>query len=275
MKRRLLCCLVLLFSAALAHGEAIPKSGPSDARIKTIDYDPNQVVLIVGREGYATDVHLNDDEKITHVAVGNADAWWVVPVDQHLILKPKTDQAKTNAIVLTDKHRVYNFILTTADAKSKGPGGGNDQYFQIKFRYPAEIKAKADATKMADSAREQLAHPERSIRNANYWACGDASTTPDKAFDDGRFTYLLYAGNRPMPAIYAVADDGSEQIVNRNVDPDSPDTIVIQRLAKKFVFRMGNAVGCLVNKSYDPKGVTDFNGTVAPGVERVIKGATP
>jgi len=78
-----------------------------------------------------------------------------------------------------------------------------------------------------------------------------------------------------MPAVYVVGDDGSEQIVNRTIDPNSPDTIIIQRLARKFVFRMGKAVGCLVNKAYDPKGITDFNGTVAPGVERVIKGARP
>jgi len=271
--RRLSCCLILLLAAAVSHGEAVPKSGPSDNRIKTIDYDPNQVVLIVGRDGYTTDVRLNDDEKITHVALGNTDAWWVVPVDQHLILKPKTEQAKTNAIVLTDKHRVYNLVLTTADAKSKGPGGGEDQFFLIEFRYPTEIKAKADASKAADATRDQLAHPKRDIRNVNYFACGDKATTPDQAFDDGRFTYLRFAGNRPMPAVYAVAEDGSEQIVNRNVDADSPDTIVVHQLARRFVFRMGNTVGCIVNKSFDPQGVPDFNGTVNPGVERVIKGA--
>lgn len=270
--RRLMIFIALMAAVGMAHSEAVPNAGTSDKRIKTIDYDPNQVVLIVGREGYATDVRLNDDEKITHVAIGNADAWQVAPVEQHLILKPKTSDAKTNAIVLTDKHRVYNMLLTTAEAKAKGPGGGDDQYFQIEFRYPAEVKAKADQARAVDNVRDQLAHPKRVVRNPNYFACGDKAVTPDQAFDDGRFTYLRYAGNRAMPAVYSVADDGSEQIVNRDVDADSPDTIVLHQIAKKLVFRMGNMVGCVVNKSYDPKGVANFNGTVAPNIERVIKG---
>lgn len=273
--RRVIPSLLLLFVATVASAEAVPQAGKSDLRIKNIDYDPSQVVLIVGREGFASDIRLNDDEKITAVAVGNSDAWWVVPINQHLILKPRADDVTTNAVVLTDKGRVYNFLLTTRNAKGKGPGAGDDQFFDVIFRYPAEAKAKADAAMTTDAVRQSLEHPKVSIKNTNFWGCGDKSVTPDTVFDDGHFTYLLFEGNRPMPAMFAVAADGSEQIVNHSVDPNSPDTVIVHQLVQRMDFRLGSAVGCIVNKSYDPRGTTNFNGTASPDVDRVVKKAGP
>jgi type IV secretion system protein VirB9 len=269
---RLILAATLLGLGFSARSEAIPQAGPSDKRIKVVNYNPHDVVLVVGRFGYATDIQLNDDEKITQVALGDSSAWSVSPVGQHLFLKPRLDDARTNMIVLTDKNRTYNFILRTAAANGKGVGAGDDQFFTIDFRYPAEQAKQVASTRDAEALKEKLAHPVRQIRNVQYFGCGDPSVTPDQAFDDGRFTFLRFSGNRKMPAVFSVDDTGSESIVNSHVEQDSPDTIVVHQLAKKLVFRLGKAVGCVVNKAYDPKGVNNFNGTVSKDVERVSKG---
>ena len=269
--RRFVLIATLLASGGVTHAEAIPQAGPSDKRIKVVNYNPRDVVLVVGRFGYATDIQLNDDEKITQVALGDSSAWSVSPVGQHLFLKPRIEDARTNMIVLTDKNRTYNFILRTASAKGKGVGAGDDQFFTIDFRYPTEQAKQVAATRDAEALKNKLAHPVRQIRNVEYFGCGDSAVTPDQAFDDGRFTYLRFSGNRKMPAVFSVDDAGGESIVNSHVEQDSPDTIVVHQLAKKLVFRLGKAVGCLVNKAYDPKGVNDFNGTVSKDVQRVTK----
>jgi type IV secretion system protein VirB9 len=59
--------------------------------------------------------------------------------------------------------------------------------------------------------------------------------------------------------------------VNTNVEGNE---IVVQRLVRQLTLRKGNAVACVVNKAFDLDGGKDnTTGTVAPDVERVIKGA--
>ena len=109
--------------------------------------------------------------------------------------------------------------------------------------------------------------------NKNYWSKGTPELTPNKAFDDKRFTYLTFANNKEMPAIYVVNSDGSESLVNTNIDPKDNETIIIHKIAKQFVLRKGNAVVCVFNKSYDANGISNKTGTTSSTVKRVIKGA--
>ena len=49
----------------------VPKGGPADPRIKVVDYDPWQVVRVVGVFRTATQIQLGEDETILHVALGD------------------------------------------------------------------------------------------------------------------------------------------------------------------------------------------------------------
>jgi type IV secretion system protein VirB9 len=64
-----------LVSAAPAHALDTPKPGPSDPRIKIVDYDPWAVVKVTGVFRTATQILLGADETILHVAVGDATGW--------------------------------------------------------------------------------------------------------------------------------------------------------------------------------------------------------
>ena len=73
----------LALAAALAASSAgaveVPRPGSADPRIKTIDYDPQQVVRIVGAFRTATQIRFSPEETILHVALGDTSGWEVAP----------------------------------------------------------------------------------------------------------------------------------------------------------------------------------------------------
>lgn len=265
--------MVVMALVASAHAwcEVTPTAASTDQRIRWVNYNPNDVVSVVTRFGFSTELRFAPDEIVSTVVVGDSSAVKAAVAGNHLFLKSQVpDERTTNVSVLTSKGREYDFVVKLLPV-SASPKLGT--YFTVALRYPDDQKAASKKVNDAEKLKQELAHPVRHIRNIDYFACGDTAVTPDQAFDDGRFTYLRFAGSRPTPAIYAVQDDGSEEIVQSHAETDSPDTIVVYQLTKKMVFRLGTRVGCLVNKNYNPKGVDTFNGTVSPDVKRVVKDA--
>ncbi len=269
-----------------------PKPGKYDARIKHVIYNAQDVVRIIGHYGYSTHIEFAQGEKIENVALGDSLAWEVAPIGNDLFVKPREPKATTNMTVLTNK-RVYNFILTAN--KEKSPHNHN-LFFQVTFRYPAQKAAKAQAAALAE-AREKAARQTKKMlavtahnpRNWDYYARGDDAVTPTMVWDDGTYTYMEFAGNRDMPAVFVVdGADGTkgEALVNTHVEEctlaqptECPrdtgvtggSTIVVHRTAPKFILRRGQLVAAIINKSYDPAGVANRTGTFSPHVRRIIK----
>lgn len=262
--------LASLVSSALA--VEMPAGGLYDKRVKYINYNPAQVTRVIGHYGFSTHVQFGPNEVIANIAIGDKDAWDVAPVENHLFIKPLGDMAETNMTVITNA-RVYNFELTAHESRNGAHPIPNDMFFQVNFRYPDEEFAKARAESEAARLKVRMSQNNGPrATNWNYWVKGSQDVSPSSAFDDGRFTYLKYPGNREMPAIYIVNPDGSESLVNTTVDAKHPDTIIVQKIARQFTLRIGKRVACIFNKSYDPDGVANKTGTTAPGVQRVIKG---
>ena len=226
---------------------------------------------LTGHYGYSTHILFSAHEKVGHIAMGDAEAWAVSPLDNHIFIKPKGDDPATNMTVVTDK-RIYNFELSAHESKSGA--WARDMQFEIRFRYPHEEAERKRNAKKKRLLEEKLAkEPHPSGLNWNYWAKGSADLTPKAAYDDGRFTYLSFSGNRSVPAIYAVeGEDGEEALVNTHIDPKRPNAIVVHGVYPRLVLRKGKAVTCAFNKSYDPEGKTSGNGTTRKGVKRAIKG---
>jgi type IV secretion system protein VirB9 len=255
-----------------------PKPGLFDSRITYINHNPDDIVQIIGHFGYSTHVKFSPDESILQIAMGDPDAWDIVPVKNHIFLKPVADNALTNMTVITSS-RIYNFELD-----AKWPDDKNEEMvFQVNFKYPQFDKKKKLALKGQEQKNKEqskiksfLNHSLSSMnrahpRNWNYWFKGSDEVTPDLMFDDGRFTYVKFANNREMPAIYTVNDDGSESLVNTHINPHYPDIITIHKVKKRFTFRKGKAVACIFNKSFDSRGIGIPTGTTSPEVIRTIK----
>jgi type IV secretion system protein VirB9 len=137
---------------------------------------------------------------------------------------------------------------------------------QEQQRHAAEQQRQA-----ADSIRTQLSDAARTATNWDYWVSGSDEISPTSARDDGRFMYLTFSRNRDMPAVYTVDESGAEALVPTHVQDGN--TIVIQRMARRLMLRKGQAVAMVVNKSWNANGGSDNStGTIAPGVERSVKG---
>lgn len=271
MKKTLCLSALLLMASHSVMALETPHPGIFDQRVKFIDYNPFNVVKLVGNFGFSTHIQFADGEKVEQIAIGDKDAWEVAPVENHIFIKPKGEKAYTNMTVIT-AYRVYNFDLSARPQSEVRPST-NELYFQINFRYPDDELKKAQQLAEAKKLKDKINTDKAPTpHNWNYWAKGSLEVSPNSAFDDGQFTYFKFANNREMPAIYIVNSDGSESLVNTNIDPTRSDTIAVHRISKQFVLRKGKAVACVFNKSYDPDGIANTTGTMSPGVTRVIKG---
>ena len=269
---------MMLFSLESAALE-IPHSGHFDRRVKHINYNPQQVVKLVGHYGFSTDIEFANDEMVKQIAMGDSDAWAVTTVANHIFIKPKAQNAVTNMTVLNSlgaSNRVYNFELSAHWSRNGAHPHPNDMMFQVQFVYPHEQRnAAIEQQQKLKLAKQLNSEHQPKISNADYWYKGDENLLPNSAFDDGRFTYLTFNRKQDLPAIYIVNADDSESLVNANINPRQPDTIVVRRIVKQLVLRRGNQVLCLFNRSFKSEAVASYSTTTIPNVSRKIKMQAP
>lgn len=153
---------VWLFVATLplvSYAEITPLGGKYDPRVRVIEYNPTNVVRVSTFYGVSTHVQFSDEENITDIAVGDDQAWNIVPRGNHLFVKPKAKNADTNVTVVTNK-RVYHFALMVVQRSSKDSDAWRDPalIYGLRFRYPDELTEKLVEKMVAEGqAEEKLA----------------------------------------------------------------------------------------------------------------------
>ncbi len=232
----LVCAGVLAASPVLA--EIAPKRGQADARVRTVNYNPANVVSVDATHGVSTMIVLGDTEKIETVAVGDSLSWKIEPNKRGniIFLKPVEAKTTTNMNVVSDKH-VYTFILR-AHAESEG-----DQTYLVKFRYPDE---EADSRLLAEAQR-LVSEPNRANfqfenSNTNYQFRGDGELKPTYAFDDGVKTWFKFDGD--IPSIFIVEGGKREILANFRREGEY---LVVDKIARQWMLRRGDLALCLFN----------------------------
>jgi len=290
---------VLTFAAAWLCGALFPAAVSAespDPRLREIWYDPQAVVTVPVKRGIVTDIVLDAGEAITDVASGlggdcsKPEASWCIaaqPGGRHIFVKPKsTAAAANNLAVVTDK-RTHSFRLEVlADGDLRAP------VYRLSVRSAAPRAVVAPPPPLfapsplaleaippspaAVIAGRLLAAP--TVVNTNYSLAegvGSHDIVPSLIFDDGRFTYLRFAHNREVPAVFHVLGDGSEALVNVRMEDD---LLVVDRISRQLTLRAGSAVVGVWNEAFDPDGVAPKEGTTVSGVARSVKsldGAPP
>jgi type IV secretion system protein VirB9 len=240
-----------------------------DSRVRQIVYAPDAVVRIQAQRGFATHIALDPHEQIQVVAPGDRDGWQVVANrgDHDVYLKPQLAAHDSNLEIRTDK-RSYSFDLVVLPLKAKF--GNDDEMYRVTFGYPEEAKAQAHTETDAELVAQRLGQ-QPVVLNTRYSMQvmpHSDDIAPTAAWDDGRFTYIRIPNNRRIPAIFRVADDGTESVVDRHMEDD---VIVVHEVAKRFVLRLGDEVVGIWNDAYDMDGVPPRDGTTVPGVKRVLR----
>lgn len=275
MKRLLVAAA--LVAAFASQAATVPPRGPQDYRIRTVDYSEGQVYRITGFFGFHALLMFGADERIEKVG-GFEKGWTVDNLGNKLLVHPKLDDADSNLTVVTSR-RVYFFDLSVKPFPKKyiSQAGDPDQTYALKFRYPEDEAqaaiARAEAVAVERKLREATTKVSEKPKHWNYTYMGADAIRPHQVWDDGTFTYFKFYAQQDLPSFFVINDDGSESVVNKGMERDG-DTMVVQRVGKQFVLRMGNSVVCIYNEN--PSIFTPSTGTETSSdqVQRVIRGET-
>jgi type IV secretion system protein VirB9 len=241
---------ILLFSCNFAIAVSDPDAGRKDPRIKHLAYSQNEVFRINAHYGRTSHITFDQDEEILLVDTGDAIAWDITPVNNHLIIKPTEHEADTNMNILTNK-RIYHFELIAHESKSIGD---STQTFAINFFYPQDILQKQIHKQQQVKRQSQIeVVPNRKINPANwnwqYSRKGSDQISPKQVWDDGEFTYFQFSHEIEVPAIFIVDDEKNESLVNYHTETGKNRShfIVVERTAKQFILRSGVYATCIFN----------------------------
>lgn len=276
MRAALALAVVLLTPAAMA--------APQGAgAIREVEYDPSTVLRVPVAVGVPTHIQLGPGETIISAVVGIGASCdvpehpWCIEWregDSRIFAKPRKAARQSNTLeVVTNKRAIsLQFDLSSNPAR---------RVTVLTRKAPPLDPVQARAAQMTAAALAMAPKPEDiveqrmrlrpEVRNAAYSVAlgkGSEDIRPRAVFDDSRFTYLQFTGNREVPAAFQVNADGSEQIVNLGMEGDF---LVLDRVVRQFVLRQGSAVVAVRNEAFDIEGRAPVAGSAADGVQRLVK----
>jgi type IV secretion system protein VirB9 len=238
---------------------------PTDPRIRSMLYVPDQVVRLRGWVGYHVDLEFEPGESFVTLGGGDLAGLTYGAYSNHLVLKPKAATLHTNLTVFTNKR---TYVIDYAVSPGRPDPLVDELVYSLRFNYPPipSPNVPHEITKeLADS-------PAARYQNTDYWYCGNALLKPVAVSDDGVHTRLRFSPSAELPAIFVRSDDGSESLLNFSMEGRD---LVIHRLARHFVLRRGKLLGCITNKGFTGSGERLESGTVSPQVHRETKEIRP
>lgn len=283
----------MLIAATIPAAAAVRKDG--DPRLREVIYDPRTVVTVPVKRGVVSLVTLDADEAIAEVAAGLGGdcakpeaAWCVVaqPGGRTLFVKPKSNASAANNLMVVTDRRTHAFRFDVlADSDPKPPVYRLDVKAPARTTPPASSAPTPALSRLPPLVLQPLTLPEElvaermqtrpQVLNTHYLLAEGRDSdeiVPSLVFDDGRFTYLRFPGNREVPAVFHVRSDGSETLVNARMEDD---LLVVDRVSRRLMLRAGSSVVGLWNEAFDLEGLPPDAGTTVPGVQRVLKAAAP
>jgi len=261
----------------------------ADPRIREVAFEDRSVVTLPAARGVTTLVQFADGEHVKSVGAGQgADCtqvqhFWCVSWPANagfLYVRPKARvKSALSLAVVTDRH-LYSLLFEPQPVSKL-----HTAVHRLVFTYPdasADFASTQEASTRSPppAALPLVSPPELVARrlgaqpvpvNSSYSiAIGKSSEAlaPSAVFDDGRFTYLRWPGNREIPAVFEIRKDGSEMVANTRMQGD---LLVVDRIALVLMLRAGSAVASVRNDAFDPQGIAPVDGTTVTGVQRVVK----
>ena len=281
MKPRLFI-LTGLGGAALAAQAVEPPVNP-DPRIREVLYDGDSVITVSVRRGVATEIDLDPGELIAFAATGYGSdceskgtpppSWCIAAIaGEHVVfVKPRSNAGSDNNLQLvTTSGRSYSFVfalLERTDARQAVHRLAVHLPKPPRLAVAATLLAQTNALTAEQVVADRFAAVPKVVNAAYSLAVGKGATdiVPTSIFDDGRFTYFCFPGNRPIPAVFERGSDGVESIVNAEMEGD---LLRVDRIARQFYLRMGRQAVRVWNDAFDANGRPPVGGTTVQGVER-------
>lgn len=290
MKKQALAALVFAGLALSGNAMALSEGtgSPYDYRIKSIVYNPVDVVRLDAIAGNFTTIVVAPDEKYVAHAFGTPNSYALSHVENNYFVKPagKTP-SDTNLIIVTNKRR-YNIVLHYVDdyktkdeqgnVKSnfiKTPWSMRNATLMLTYQYPFEDMQKANKKLDQQRVRKALEGLQNGGQyNLSYRMSdekGDRAIQPVNAWDNYRFTYFKFPVNASMPTLFYIGDDGKEHTATPHIIGDNRNIAMVENVAKEWRVRLGNKVVGVLNDGYNPSVGDNSSRTASPAVKRVLK----
>jgi type IV secretion system protein VirB9 len=215
-------------------------SAAADNRIRSLAYDSDRIVQILGKAGIQSTIQFAPDERIENVAVGDSSKWQITPNRRAslLFVKPLAARSRTNMTVVTDR-RTYMFDLVAGDKSTTA-------VYALKFSYPNEkpVQAAPNPAQQAQAGTLAAAQPPMTADRLHFdWQSrGYGKLVPSRVFDDGTAVYLSWNRETPLPAILTMSENRKEGPLNYRM---SGEYIVISPIPQNMVLRYGNRMAML------------------------------
>lgn len=218
---RLTTFMALALAASTpALAQVVPSFEVDNPRVQSITYvDGENVLLTVLPDSGAT-VMFERGERIERVVLDNSDAFdiRVSPDGDGLLVLPQREDAATRIAITTDR-RPYRITART--------GSGLTAAYLLQYRYDdAPFTEEEAVTPLADIPAEA---------RWTYRLRGDREVRPLAIRDDAQRTYITYATNQALPAVFAEGPSGDEEVVNGYM---RGEVFVIDRVYSELVFRI-------------------------------------
>lgn len=226
------CLGLFLFDTPVLCALEKPRALATDHRIRVVNYQPDNVVLMNATTFTAIQIVFGNDEAIENIQGGDFSAWTInIPKDltYMIFLKPTIADSNTNMTVITNKHTYYFHLISHSN---KTP---TDTY-ALRFIYPKEEQTNLFVRNNPKQKQAILnASDQPQNYNWDYSFSGTRSIMPLHIFDDGQFTYLQLQPRQVVPAIFAVDNRlGKEALVNYRREGDY---LIVQQLSPQFTLR--------------------------------------
>lgn len=290
--KRLCIRLVSLAALAAVTSPSWATTPNADPRLREVMYAPAAVVTLPVKRGVVSLIVLGDNEAITEVAAGRGgdctkpEAAWCItaqPGSRHLFVKAKSTASATNNVVVITDRRTHSFrLVVLADDDPKQPvyrlivkvpatpltdiarSASSDLVPHVPLPVLPAMPSPHEVVAERLQAKPQVVNTRYSIAEGQY----AEDIVPTLVFDDGRFTYLQFPGNREVPAVFQVLGDGNEALVNTRMEDD---LLVVDRVSRRLVLRAGSAVVGLWNEAFNLDGRPPAQGTTVDGVKRTVR----
>ncbi|MDP3559977.1 MAG: TrbG/VirB9 family P-type conjugative transfer protein, partial [Legionellaceae bacterium] len=206
--KKYICALLAV--ACTVQAQNNPSVFPTDARIKKVLFQENNVVPINGVTFTTTQIQFGDNERVLDIEGGDSTAWMVTyhpELSNMLFIKPTILDSNTNMTVITNQHTYY-FHLSS---NKKVEHNAAPQTYALKFMYPTPVVNKSKINPQTQARQQTTTLPTPKVVNTAYRFSGSPELVPLHVFDDGQFTYFELSIQGAVPAIFAVDDKSGKE----------------------------------------------------------------
>jgi type IV secretion system protein VirB9 len=211
-----LTALALVLACIVPAVSASAQISSGDERVMTLPYREGEIVPLRSAAGGYLAILFGPGERVLNVEIGDPGAVDLsLPVNRDsLLVRILRAPADPRISVRTDL-RDYMFALDT--------GGDGAATYLVRFNYgPASSETSAAAPAIPASTGYRLS--------------GTRELRPETVSDDGVRTYLTWAEDQALPAVFAINALGGEEIVDGYM---RGNVFTIDRVYAELVFRIG------------------------------------